>query len=124
MDRIQLIYKIFDLKGIGIVQTNKIVVSIAGLLETNNIRYDMFLEKLSTFLKKEQIEEFSRDNEKFANMLDKANKLNVKFLSIIDKDYPIDIKRLLSTNNLSSPLCSCTRNEERTLSIIFCRVPR
>lgn len=83
---IELIYRLLSVKGIGNVQTNRLLYSIKGQSNINLV-YDQILAYLSEAQRREFV-----DSSIDLSLLDN----NVKFISILDDTYPIELKRGLS----------------------------
>lgn len=83
---IELIYRLLSIKGIGNVQTNRLLYSIRGQSNINLI-YEQILAYLSEVQRREFV-----DASIDLSLLDN----NVKFISMLDDTYPIELKRGLS----------------------------
>ncbi len=83
---IKLIYRLLSVKGIGNVQTNRLLRSISG---ENNI--NLVYEQIFAYLSEIQRKDFVNSSIELS-LLDN----NVKFISILDKMYPIELERGLS----------------------------
>lgn len=83
---IELIYRLLSVKGIGNVQTNRLLYSIRGQSNIN-----LVYEQILAYLSEAQRREFV-DSSVDLSLLDN----NVKFISILDDTYPIELKRGLS----------------------------
>lgn len=83
---IELIYRLLSVKGIGNVQTNRLLYSIKGQSNIN-----LVYEQILAYLSEAQRREFV-DSSVDLSLLDN----NVKFISILDDTYPIELKRGLS----------------------------
>ena len=83
---IELIYRLLSIKGIGNVQTNRLLYSIRGQSNINLV-YEQILAYLSEVQRREFVDA-SIDLSSLDN--------NVKFISMLDDTYPIELKRGLS----------------------------
>ena len=83
---INLIYRLLSVKGIGNVQTNRLLHSISGESNINSA-----YEQILTYLSETQRREFV-DSSIDLSLLDN----NVKFISMLDDTYPIELERGLS----------------------------
>lgn len=83
---INLIYRLLSVKGIGNVQTNRLLHSISGESNINSA-----YEQILTYLSETQRREFV-DTSIDLSLLDN----NVKFISMLDDTYPIELERGLS----------------------------
>lgn len=83
---IELIYRLLSIKGIGNVQTNRLLYSIRGQSNINLV-YEQILAYLSEVQRREFV-----DASIDLSLLDN----NVKFISMLDDTYPIELKRGLS----------------------------
>ena len=83
---INLIYRLLSVKGIGNVQTNRLLHSISGESNINSA-----YEQILTYLSETQRREFVNSSIDLS-LLDN----NVKFISMLDDTYPIELERGLS----------------------------
>ena len=83
---IELIYRLLSVKGVGNVQTNRLLDSISGESNINSA-----YEQILTYLSETQRREFV-DTSLDLSLLDN----NVKFISMLDDTYPIELERALS----------------------------
>ena len=83
---INLIYRLLSVKGIGNVQTNRLLHSISRESNINSA-----YEQILTYLSETQRREFV-DTSIDLSLLDN----NVKFISMLDDTYPIELERGLS----------------------------
>ncbi len=80
-------------KGIGTVQTNRLLLSIKGRLSSIEIE-----QQIRTVLNDSQKNDF--DNKSI--VIDNSkSKFPINFVSLLDNNYPDDLKRYLSTNTPS-----------------------
>ena len=93
LELIELIYRFMKVKGIGTVQTNKLLLSINGKLDS--IQFEKQIRKV---LDDSQKREF--DNEQL-NINYSKFKYPIGFISLLDNGYPEDLKRNLATNTPS-----------------------
>lgn len=85
-----IIYRYLSVKGIGTVQTNKVLNTLSEPFEVYNLE-----RQLKMSLDKVQIMEF----EKKDTILSNINTIfDVKFLLMPDAHYPVELKKSLSTN--------------------------
>ena len=87
---LELIYRFMKVKGIGTVQTNKLLLSINGKLD-----FIQFEKQIRKVLDDSQKREF--DNEQL-NINYSKFKYPIGFISLLDNGYPEDLKRNLATN--------------------------
>lgn len=95
---IDLIYRLLSVKGIGNVQTNRLLHLIR---EKNNI--NLAYEEILTYLDEIQRREFA-DSSINISLLDN----NVKFVSMFDDIYPVELERGLSLR--MPPVLTCRGN--------------
>lgn len=93
LEKIEVIYRFMKVKGIGTVQTNKLLLSIKGRQSSIEIE-----QQIRTVLNDSQKNDF--DNELI--VIDNSrSKFPFDFVSLLDNNYPDDLKRYLSTNTPS-----------------------
>lgn len=89
-ERIEVIYRFMKVKGIGSVQTNRLLFSIKNNVSTFEIE-----QKIKAILDDSQKEDFNKET----NIInDIHSKYSVDFISLLDESYPNDLKKYLSTN--------------------------
>lgn len=92
-EKIEVIYRFMKVKGIGTVQTNRLLLSIKGRQSSIEIE-----QQIRTVLNDSQKKDF--DNESI--VIDNSkSKFPIDFVSLLDNNYPDDLKRYLSTNTPS-----------------------
>lgn len=92
-EKIEVIYRFMKVKGIGTVQTNRLLLSIKGRLSSIEIE-----QQIRTVLNDSQKNDF--DNKSI--VIDNSkSKFPINFVSLLDNNYPDDLKRYLSTNTPS-----------------------
>lgn len=92
-EKIEVIYRFMKVKGIGTVQTNKLLLSIRGRQSSIEIE-----QQIRTVLNDSQKNDF--DNESI--VIDNSrSKFPIDFVSLLDNNYPEDLKRYLYTNTPS-----------------------
>lgn len=92
-EKIEVIYRFMKVKGIGTVQTNKLLLSIKGRQSSIEIE-----QQIRMALNDSQKNDF--DNESI--VIDNSkSKFPIDFVSLLDNNYPDDLKRYLSTNTPS-----------------------
>lgn len=92
-EKIEVIYRFMKVKGIGTVQTNRLLLSIKGRQSSIEIE-----QQIRTVLNDSQKNDF--DNESI--VIDNSkSKFPIDFVSLLDNNYPDDLKRYLSTNTPS-----------------------
>lgn len=92
-EKIEVIYRFMKVKGIGTVQTNRLLLSIKGRKSSIEIE-----QQIRTVLNDSQKKDF--DNESIV-IRNSKSKFPVDFISLLDNNYPDDLKRYLSTNTPS-----------------------
>lgn len=92
-EKIEVIYRFMKVKGIGTVQTNRLLLSIKGRKSSIEIE-----QQIRTVLNDSQKNDF--DNESIV-IRNSKSKFPVDFISLLDNNYPDDLKRYLSTNTPS-----------------------
>lgn len=89
-EKYDLIYRYLSIKGIGTVQTNKVLNSLSEPIEPYNLE-----RQLKMSLNNNQIIEF----EKNTTIMNYTNsKFDVNYLLLSDENYPDELKKCLSTN--------------------------
>lgn len=92
-EKIEVIYRFMKVKGIGTVQTNRLLLSIKGRQSSIEIE-----QQIRTVLNDSQKNDF--DNKSI--VIDNSkSKFPINFVSLLDNNYPDDLKRYLSTNTPS-----------------------
>lgn len=90
LEKIELIYRLMRVKGIGMVQTNRFLLSM---------KEDFDIYEMEQHIKKNlnelQREDFSK---KSITINNPHSKFSVNFISLLDNYYPYDLKQYLSTN--------------------------
>lgn len=92
-EKIEVIYRFMKVKGIGTVQTNRLLLSIKERKSSIEIE-----QQIRTVLNDSQKNDF--DNESIV-IRNSKSKFPVDFISLLDNNYPDDLKRYLSTNTPS-----------------------
>jgi len=113
-DEYSVIYNLFNIKGIGNVNINKMLLANSSLYNS-----DFFDESIMNLLSEDQKRDFF---ENFNNSIlpDNVVGLPIEYISILDHEYPIELQNGLSTN--APALLSLIGNREllKTKKVGFC----
>ena len=90
IERIDTIYRLLKVKGVGPVLTNKILFSVSS-----NFDVDGFQDKINSVLDSSQRDCFNRV---ISVVKELTSQYTVGFMSILDDGYPEELKRFLSVN--------------------------
>lgn len=88
--KIDAIYRLMKVKGVGPVLTNKILLSIE-----RGVDADRFCSKINSMLNDSQKDCFIRSESVIDGM---TSPYHVGFMSIVDDGYPVGLKEFLSSN--------------------------
>ena len=88
--KIDAIYRLMKVKGVGPVLTNKILLSIE-----RGVDADRFCSKINSMLNDSQRDCFIRSESVIDGM---TSPYHVGFMSIVDDGYPVGLKEFLSSN--------------------------
>lgn len=113
-DEYSVIYNLFNIKGIGNVNINKMLLANSSFYNS-----DFFDKSLLNLLSEEQKRDFF---ENFNNSIlpENVGGLPIEYVSILDHEYPIELQNELSTN--APALLSLIGNKEllKTKKVGFC----
>lgn len=90
LEKIEIIYRLMKVKGVGTVQTNRVLLSIKGDRNVYEIE-----QQIKTILNDSQREDFNKGS---IIINDSHSKYSINFVSLLDNNYPYDLKQYLSTN--------------------------
>jgi DNA processing protein len=101
---IEILYRFMDIKGVGPVQTNKLILS---LQKEGDISEIQIKNRVKDILNETQIIEFEKSEIKVYNV---KSQFPVEFISLMDIRYPQDLKNCLKIN--TPPVLSFIGNLE------------
>ncbi len=87
---VKVIYRLMKVKGIGPVQTNRLLLSIKGDLNSVGIE-----QQIKAALSDSQKNDYNKGLISIDNL---KSKFPIYFVSLLDNNYPSDLKQHLSTN--------------------------
>lgn len=87
---IELVYRLMSIRGIGVVQTNKFLLSLQQ--NSDHVRME---QQIRTFLNDVQRDGFDNADVQVYTL---NSPFDVKFISVLDIEYPGELKKCLSTN--------------------------
>lgn len=90
LEIIEVIYRLMKVKGIGPVQTNRLLFSIKDALTSIDIE-----QQIKVVLNDSQKNDFNHKSVSIDNL---KSKFPIHFVSLLDNKYPSDLKQYLSTN--------------------------
>lgn len=92
IDTFHIIYRLLNVKGIGTVQANKILLSIQSIYNQSNC--NQVENAIANLLNETQRDDFNISNID----VEVSNEYDIKYYSILDSLYPVDLKKTLSKN--------------------------
>ncbi len=95
IEKYQIVFKLLNVRGVGTVQANRILMTIQELYNQSDL--NLFETSIANQLTQSQKNDFLSNDNSFRN-LELTKNFNIEYFTILDSNYPIDIKRTLSKN--------------------------